>query len=219
MKTTLLSVTLCLLLVACGSDETTTNDTETLVSASAGEGNRQGLLQIPDGDLLEEGYEAILEKADVDDPELMEVHLNFSKSISELAANSVTLSVQLVSPKDKNKLVEYEYDFNKKQVDGPTEVTITTGLGSTEKFIDTYDGFKQALFKKEDIMDFEKADEVYEQAIAKSGYESKDCYVQRLDFEYDAAGKLDGYVSVQSTRSITANKSFSVDKEGNVKPD
>lgn len=170
---------------------------------------------MPDGDQLEEAYNAILEKANVDDPELMEVYISFGKSIADPNSDRAHISLQLVSPANKNKLVSYHYDFQGKQVEGPQEVTLTTGIGSSEKFIDTYDGFKASLFKKSDILDFDKADEVYRKAVAKSEYAPKDCYVDGLQFRYFPSG-LRGSVAVQSTRSTSAHKSFYIDKAGTI---
>ena len=169
---------------------------------------------MPDGDQIQEAYDAILEKAGVDDPELLEIEIDFSKSIAGADRDDSNLSLKLVSPKDRNKILFYRYDFPKKKVREPEEVTLTTGIGSTEKFIDTYDGFKASLFKKSDIMDFDKADDVYKETIDKSTYGADKCYVSSLHFMYFPTG-LSGRVSVQSTRSSSASKSFLVDKDGN----
>ena len=110
----------------------------------------------------------------------MEVQVSFSKSIAGPERDDSNLSVKLVSPQNKNKIVFYRYDFPEKRVREPVDATLTTGIGSTEKFIDTYDGFKASLFKKSDILDFDKADDAYREAIIKSGYEPKDCYLNGL---------------------------------------
>lgn len=220
MQLNWLFLSLCLLLGACISDNTATDNKDSARSAPSSEtesedsnSNRMVLHQMPDGDQIEEAYDAILEKADVDDPELMEVHISFSKSITGPERDDSNLSVKLVSPKNKNKIVFYRYDFPEKRVREPVEVTLTTGIGSTEKFIDTYDGFKTSLFKKSDILDFDQVDEVYQEAIAKSEYGAKDCYVDGLQFTYFPNG-LRGSVAVQSTRSTSAHKNFSIDKKG-----
>lgn len=225
MKQALTLLSFCLLLVACGSDTTTTDTaasattaaTETKNDGSESSGDVQH--QMPDGDQIEEAYEAILEKAGVDDPELMEVYINFDKDEHDPANDRAHMGVQMVSPENKNKIVAYLYDFQNKQVEDPRELTLSTGLGSKETFIDTYDGFKDQLFKKSDITDFGKAEELYKEAIAKSGYEPKDCYVNQWQFKYDNNGVPRGDLGVQSTRSISARKGFSVDKAGNLTAD
>lgn len=211
---------LCLLMAACGNDTSTnsnaTKEWQAPASAtSQAESEKDVLHQMPDSDQIEEAYEAILEKADADDPELMEVQVSFSKSIAGPERDDSNLSVKLVSLRNKNKIVFYRYDFPEKRVWEPVDVTLTTGIGSTEKFIDTYDGFKASLFKKSDILDFDKADDAYREAITKSEYEPKDCYINGLQFMYFPNG-LRGSVSVQSTRSSSASKSFSIDREGNM---
>lgn len=211
---------LCLLMAACGNDTSTnsnaTKEWQAPASAtSQAESEKDVLHQMPDSDQIEEAYEAILEKADADDPELMEVQVSFSKSIAGPERDDSNLSVKLVSLRNKNKIVFYRYDFPEKRVWEPVDVTLTTGIGSTEKFIDTYDGFKASLFKKPDILDFDKADDAYREAITKSEYEPKDCYINGLQFMYFPNG-LRGSVSVQSTRSSSASKSFSIDREGNM---
>ena len=152
MKYTVIYVSLCLLITACSSDDSTDNDATKewkalAITAAEKESDEDVLHQMPDSDQIEEAYESILEKADVDDPELMEVWISFSKSIAGSDRDDSHMSVKLVSPKDKNKVLWYRYDFPEKRVREPEEVTLTTGLGSTEKFIDTYEGFKSSLFK------------------------------------------------------------------------
>lgn len=222
MQLNWLFLSFCLLLGACGNNNTATDTKDSAPSTASSEtetedsdDNRMVLHQMPNGDQIAEAYDAILEKADADDPELMEVHVSFSKSITGPERDDSNLSVKLVSPKDKNKIVFYRYDFPEKRVREPVDVTLTTGIGSTEKFIDTYDGFRASLFKKSDILHFDKADEVYQEAIAKSEYGAKDCYIDGLQFMYFPNG-LRGSVAVQSTRSSSAHKSFSIDREGNM---
>ncbi|GAB3495473.1 hypothetical protein GCM10027341_12890 [Spirosoma knui] len=221
MKQIVVVVGLWLLFVRCSSDSTqdgptteTTASEETTASPNS-ERNGDVMLQMPDGDQIDEGYKAILEKAGVDDPELLELYVNFSKSSIEREKDRADLSLKLVSPTDKNKIVSYRYDFQNKEVEGPQEVTLSTGIGSREAFIDTYDGFKNSLFRKQAIVDFDQAGDIYQAAIAKSGYKPEDCYVNQLQFMYFPNG-LRGSVAVQSTRSPSAHKSFSVDKEGNL---
>jgi hypothetical protein len=222
MKQLTTALFISLLHIACGSDKPVTETVsstsqsrpETVEETSDSKG--EVMHQMPTGDQIDEGYEAILEKADVDDPELLEVYVSFSKSIDSPEIERAHMSVQMVSPQNKNKVVQYLYDFGKKEIEGPKEVTLSSGLGAKEEFIDTYDGFKGSLFKKSEIMDFDEADDVYEKAIAKSRYEPKDCYVNNLQFKYSPRVGLNGDVSVQSTRSTSAHKTFVVDKAGTV---
>lgn len=222
LKQLAITVSISLLSVSCGSDKktaetaTSSSQSETETTEETSENKSVAIHQMPDSDQIEEGYEAILDKADVDDPELMEIYISFSKSIANPESERAHMSVQMVSPKNKNKIVQYQYDFGKKEVEGPNEMTLSSGLGAKEEFIDTYDGFKDGLFKKAEIMDFDKADDVYEKAIAKSGYEPKDCYVNNLQFKYSPRVGLKGIVDVQSTRSTSASRHYSVDKAGTV---
>lgn len=222
LKALFFSLVISVLLVSCGSDkpttetETSTSKSETETTEETSDDKSVAIHQMPDSDQIEEGYEAITDKADVDDPELLEVYISFSKSIASPESERAHMSVQMVSPQDKNKIVQYQYDFGKKEVEGPQPVTLSSGLGAKEEFIDTYDGFKDGLFKKSEIMDFDKADDVYEKAIAKSGYAPKDCYVDNLQFKYSPRVGLKGSVGVQSTRSTSAHRNYSVDKAGTV---
>ncbi len=222
LNQSIITLSISLILTSCGSDKPTT-ETASSISQSepetvkeTSENNGVVMHQMPTGDQIEEGYEAILDKADVDDPELMEVYISFSKSIASPESERSHMSVQMVSPQNKNKLVQYQYDFGKKEIEGPQEMTLSSGLGAKEEFIDTYDGFKDGLFKKSEITDFDEADDIYEKAIAKSGYEPKDCYVDNLQFKYSPRIGLKGQVGVQSTRSTSAHKNYSVDKGGTV---
>ena len=218
MTRSILPIGLCLLLTACGGSDNSGRATATAPafseSSASSDDEKDVLHQMPDGDQIEEAYEAILEKAGVDDPELLEIEVDFSRDLDTPSRDDSNLSLKLVSPKDKNKILFYRYDFPEKKVREPEEVTLTMGIGSTEKFIDTYDGFKASLFKKSDIMDFDKADDVYKETIDKSTYGADKCYVSNLHFMYFPTG-LSGRVSVQSTRSGSASKSFLVDKSGN----
>ncbi len=222
-KNVVIALFISLLMAACGSNKTTDESATSSPAATTSETDDSdsddkpvAIHQMPDSDQIEEGYEAITDKADVDDPELMEIYISFSKSIANPESERAHMSVQMVSPQNKNKVVQYLYDFGKKEVEGPQEVTLSSGLGAKEEFIDTYDGFKNVLFKKSDIMDFDEADEVYEKAIAKSGYEPKDCYVDNLQFKFSPRVGLKGIVDVQSTRSTSASRHYSVDKAGTV---
>lgn len=220
MKHNAICMGLCLLIVACGSDTSTNNNAtkEWQAPASAtsqDESEKDVLHQMPDSDQIADAYDAILEKAGADDPELMEVAVHFSRSIGGASRDDSHMSVTLVSPENKNKILYCRYDFSEKRVREPVEQTLTTGMGSTEKFIDTYDGFKASLFKESDILDFDKADAVYEEAISRSEYGADKCYVNGLQFMYFPNG-LQGRVSVQSSRSTSANKSFIVDKSGQI---
>ena len=200
----------CLLSFGCGGDSDSGSRDAPASADVVADSNKEGLHEMPDEDLIEDAYEAIVDQADVSDPELMEVHVSFSKGVSGADRDDSHLSVKMVSPEDKNKILYYRCDFNEKRLREPAEVTLTSGLGTTEKFIDTYDGFKESLFKKSEIMDFDDIDEVYEAAIEKSGYAPKDCYVSDLQFMYFPNG-LRGSVSVQSTRSSSAYKGFTID--------
>ena len=220
MNYNLLIISSLLLLTSCGGDNHTaresTQEATTSVAAEEKEIDENRLHQMPTGDQIEEAYDAILDKAGVKDPELLEVYISFSKSIASPQSDRAHMSMQLVSPQNKNKVVHYLYDFGKKQVEGPQEVTLSSGLGAKEEFIDTYDGFKNGLFRKSEIMDFDEADDVYKKAIAKSGYTPKDSYVDNLQFKYSPRVGLKGIVSVQSTRSSSASRHYSVDKAGTV---
>ena len=217
MKHNFLFISVLVLLSSCGKDEsktrTGTSETAALATSEEKEIDESAIHQMPTGDQIEEAYDAILDKADVKDPELMEVQISFSKHISSSDRDDANLSVKMVSPENKNKIVFYRYDFDKQQVREPVEVTLSSGIGNTEKFIDTYQGFKASLFKKSEILDFDKADDVYKDVIAKSAYGPDKCYVDNLQFMYFPNG-LQGRVAVQSTRSSSASKSFIVDKAG-----
>lgn len=221
-KSVAIALLISLFSMACGSDKPTTETADSTPSIAASEsdsdenGKGEAIHQMPDGDQLSEAYQAVLDKAGVDDPELLEVYISFSKSIASPESERAHMSVQMVSPQDKNKIVQYQYDFGKKEIEGPEPVTLSSGLGAKEEFIDTYDGFKDVLFKKSDIMDFEEADDVYEKAIVKSGYALKDCYVDNLQFKYSPRVGLKGQVGVQSTRSTSASRHYSVEKTGAV---
>ena len=216
LKTPVTAFIISLFVVACGGDKSTTKTASTgSTTSSDNDSDDESVMhRMPTGEQIDDAYKAILNKADVDDPELMEVYINLSRSIANPASDRAHLMMQFVSPDDKNKIVLYRYDFGRKQVEGPQPVTLSSGLGAKEEFIDTYAEFKDVLFKKTAIMDFDEADKLYEQAIAKSGYAPADCYVDLLQFKYFPRGGLRGDVSVQSTRSTGASRHLMVDKAG-----
>lgn len=220
-KTLFFSLIISLFVLGCGGDKSTTNETAATGSVTTSDNdsddddNGTVMHQMPTGEQIDDAYKAILDKADVDSPELMEVYINLSRSIDNPKSDRANLMMQFVSPTNKNKIVLYRYDFGRKRVEGPQPVTLSSGLGAKEEFLDTYDEFKGVLFNKSQIMDFDEADKVYEQAIAKSGYAPADCYVDLLQFKYFPRGGLRGDVSVQSTRSTSASRHLMVDKAGN----
>ena len=159
----------------------------------------------------------LLKKAGATDAEIMEISSNYRPARGVISTSN-TYTVQLVNPSDKNKIVEYRLDGEKGTITGPSAITLSQGVGSNEKFVDTYDGFKDHLFKKSDL-DFSKVPVIWKDALDRSAKEyNTECYVNNVDVEMKEIGNKMRpyyYVRIQSTRSITASKSYYYDGQGN----
>lgn len=201
-------------LISCGGNSKTEDKTGTVdASAPAEESQGMELNEIASSAQIKTAFEAIEKVAGITDPELMELSMGCHKMPGRV---STSFNVQMVSPKDKNKIINYSYDFKSGKVDEPREVTLSSGIGSDEKFIDKYEDFKDFLFKKEDMVSFDKYDAIYKKAIEISSYKPDECYIDNVTVNREGK-KVKNYLKVHSTKSVTAYKNMYFDKEGNVK--
>lgn len=166
---------------------------------------------------LEKVYNALKDKINNKALEILDFNDYFSKNnINQYVHNNNTIRIKVVSEKDKNKIVEYDYDYVGDNITGPTPVTLSEGMGSNEKFIEKYEEFKPFLFTEKDMPDWKKIPAMFADAIKRSEY-GTDCYVKDYTVEraQNETGAVEARISVQSNKSITASKSFTYDAAGN----
>lgn len=171
---------------------------------------------MPSGEEMQKAYDDLLKKADLTDPEFYEFSCSFKPSMTGKAEkNYASMAMTVVSPTDKNKLIEYIYMFHEGKITGPREITLSQGIGSDEVFIEKYEEFAGNLFKRDYFPAFSKVDEMCKVATEKANY-GKACYVGRYNVEIKRDPKNDISITVNSTKSITASKTSFFDKDGNI---
>lgn len=165
---------------------------------------------------IEKAVDALKKKIDNSPLEILEFRNQYSKSIIKASDDNDYVYIKVVSKADKNKIVEYDYNFLQDNVTGPTPVTLSEGIGSNEKFIEKYEEFKPFLFTEKDMPDWKKVPAMFADAIKRSGY-GDDCYVESYFVEraQNETGNVQARISVQSTKSRTASKYFTYDASGN----
>lgn len=97
--------------------------------------------------------------------------------------NTAHVSVQLVSPKDKNKLEQFSWNDMKdrRNVYEQAELTVSTSLGSD--LVDTYEGYKEMLFTYKDAAVYLNNLPAYcKEALEASGYKDEG-YVSSFQME------------------------------------
>lgn len=166
---------------------------------------------------IEKAIETLKKKIDNSPLEILELRDNFSKSIIRASDDNNYIYLKVVSKADKNKIVEYTYNYAQDNVTGPVPVTLSQGIGSNEKFIEKYEEFKPFLFTETEMPDLKKLPSILADAIKRSGY-GEECHVENCTIqrsEQDEKGAIEISVSVQSNKSITASKTFTYDAAGN----
>ncbi len=177
---------------------------------------KKTVTNMPAGAELQEAYDALLKKIGITDPEIYEFSCLFNPSLTGKPENNhASMSMTLVNPSDKNKLIDYVYSLTDGTVIGPREVTLSVGRGSNEVFIEKYEEFQDNLFKRDYFPPFSKFDEMYKNAEEKAGY-GEECYIRRFGVKIKRDSKEEISLEIKSTKSRTAYKMYYFDKNGNM---
>jgi hypothetical protein len=153
----------------------------------------------------------------VDGVEFFDLGSSYSESIIEGRNPTVYVEATLVDKKDKNKLMNYRFDFEKGEVSEGEEIVLTSGFGSSQEIVEGYDNFKSNLFKTSDIAPFSKMDEMQKSALDNSDYKVDEQFTSSYKSGYNSLGNFETYIYVQNKKVRTMSKPIYFDKNGAVK--
>lgn len=123
--------------------------------------------------------------------------------------NLASAYIQIVSPEDKNKMMEYTWtDMNgRRNMKEANELVVSTRLDND--VIDTYDGFKEMLFTYDDIRVYLDNLPTYcKEAIEASGYKNK-AFISSFNIEKDKST-----ITVNYKEDTSLSKTYEIDPEG-----
>ena len=123
--------------------------------------------------------------------------------------NTASVSIQIVSPEDKNKMMEYKWlDMDgRRNLKEINELVVSTHFDND--VIDTYDGFKEMLFTYDDIRVYLDNLPTYcKEAIEASGYKDK-AFISNFSIEKD-----ESLITVNYKDDTSLSKTYSIDPEG-----
>lgn len=115
------------------------------------------------------------------------------------------VSIQIVSPEDKDKMVQYDWTDMKdrRNVYEVRGLTVSSNLGTD--VIDTYDGYKDMLFSYEDARPYLTNLPAYcKEALEASGYKDKG-YISSFTIDVEGAN-----IGVSHKDASTISKTFRI---------
>jgi len=171
-------------------ENATTTPSDTIIGANAGE------LDGKIDELLE------LAKAKKETAEFAEIYTYFNYKPGD---PSTSVTIQIVTPEDKNKMAEYSW-YDNKDVRNKQDMVISD---HDDNVIDTYDGFKDMLFTYDDVAkQVENLPVFCKEALEASGY-GEDGYVRSYQIE-----KGDAFIMVGHKSSNMLSKTYHVAEDG-----
>lgn len=124
--------------------------------------------------------------------------------------NTTVVSIQIINPKDNDKMEEFQWSDNKDRRNHTENLGITVSESLSGDVIDEYEGYKDMLFDYGYASKFiNKMPEYCKEALEASGYKDKG-YVKSFSIEVDGA-----MISVGNKDSNTTSKTYRIDEEGN----
>ena len=145
---------------------------------------------------------------DLDKAEITQICTDFTYKPGD---QRLFVSVQAVTPKDKNKMAEYRWYDNKDQRNQfmKTELILSDGEGNV---VDKYDDFKYMLFSYQDVAKYIDNFPVYcREALEASGYKDKG-YVASFSIEKD--GDVSIRVKHKDRDSLSLSKLYHISDDG-----
>ncbi|MFQ7267176.1 MAG: hypothetical protein ACLRPS_10005 [Paraprevotella clara] len=174
-------------------ENATTTPSDTIIGANAGE------LDGKIDELLE------LAKAKKETAEFAEIYTYFNYKPGD---PSTSVTIQIVTPEDKNKMAEYSW-YDNKDVRNKLDKQDMVISDHDDNVIDTYDGFKDMLFTYDDVAkQVENLPVFCKEALEASGY-GEDGYVRSYQIE-----KGDAFIMVGHKSSNMLSKTYHVAEDG-----
>lgn len=174
-------------------ENATTTPSDTIIGANAGE------LDGKIDELLE------LAKAKKETAEFAEIYTYFNYKLGD---PSTSVTIQIVTPEDKNKMAEYSW-YDNKDVRNKLDKQDMVISDHDDNVIDTYDGFKDMLFTYDDVAkQVENLPVFCKEALEASGY-GEDGYVRSYQIE-----KGDAFIMVGHKSSNMLSKTYHVAEDG-----
>ena len=174
-------------------ENATTTPSDTIIGANVGE------LDGKIDELLE------LAKAKKETAEFAEIYtyLNYKPGNP-----STSVTIQIVTPEDKNKMAEYSW-YDNKDVRNKLDKQDMVISDHDDNVIDTYDGFKDMHFTYNDVSKLVENLPVFcKEALEASGY-GEEGYVRSYQIE-----KGDAFITVGHKSSNMLTKSYHIAEDG-----
>lgn len=124
--------------------------------------------------------------------------------------NTSNVSIQIVSAKDKNQLMEYMWSDMKdrRNMKVAQELTVSTFLGND--VIDNYEGYQDMLFRYDDIRIYLDNLPVYcQEALEASGYKDQG-YVNSFNIDRQRGATI----SVGHKKESSLSKTYEISEDG-----
>ncbi len=116
--------------------------------------------------------------------------------------------IQIVSPSDKNKMEQLDWNDMKERRNSYERYDLTVATRVSEDLIDTYEGYKDMLFTYDDIRKYiDNLPSYCEEAIKASGYKD-DAYISNFEINADGAS-----ISVKH-KDANISKTYNISADG-----
>ena len=122
--------------------------------------------------------------------------------------NNAHAHIQIISPDDKNKMEQLDWNDMKERRNSYEKYNLTVSTRLSEDLIDTYEGYKDMLFTYSDIKKYLDNLPAYcEEAIEASGYKDN-AYISNFEINVDGAS-----ISV-SHKEGNISKTYGISPDG-----
>lgn len=161
---------------------------------------------MPPGEHFEIIYGKMLKAIGGEEPDIYEMSGEFKPGTY---SGSAHFKATVHGASNKDKMTGYGYGFEAAVWTGPDQVTLYTNEGDL-----SYEEYKEYLFKRDQMPAFSTFTQLYEKAIAASGFAKGDCHVSRWEMD-----KFEGTNHFQITVKMNeggAAKTSIFDMSGNI---
>ncbi len=162
-------------------------------------GDTPGELQSKIGEILDQAG------TDSTKVEFAEINTGFQYKPDD---NLATVQIQIISPDDKNKMLQYDWSDMKDRRNHYERFELTVATSVSNDVIDTYEGYKDMLFTYDDVRVYLDNLPVYcKEALDASGYKDKG-YISSFSIAKD-----DVLISVHH-KDGNISKTYRISKDG-----